>query len=337
MRALDICRMACNDVVLVSLILICNVPSMWAQDSAAATVSRPGAAQATDTRPGDPVESSVVTKAAVSELLIGKGDLIEVTVFGAPDFDRQLRVSETGEVVLPLVGAVQVAGLSTTQSGALIAKKLAAGQFFNDPQVEVLEKEYATQGVSVLGEVQKPGVYPLHGPRKLFDVLSLAGGEGPKAGKVVTITRRDDPQNPINVNLSHEPEKSMQGNVDVLPGDTVVVSKAGIVYVVGDVRLPGGFVIDNSTDMSLLKVLAMAQGPNHTAALARSRLIRKTPQGQEEMPIALDKILSAQAPDQKLQADDIVFVPNSKSKTAAIRGLEAAVQVATGLAIYGRY
>jgi polysaccharide export outer membrane protein len=122
--------------------------------------------------------------------------------------------------------------------------------------------------------------------------------------------------------------------VRVLPGDTVVVSKAGIVYVVGDVRVPGGFIIDKPR-FTVLQALAMAQGANPTASLNHAALIRITPQGEQQHTILkLEPILSAKAPDVVLQPDDIVFVPRSAAKSAFRRGLEAAVQTASGMAIY---
>lgn len=277
------------------------------------------------------------SRAPESEILIGPGDLIEVSVYGAPDYLKEVRVRSTGEITLPLAGTVKVGGLSPAQAEELIAKRLGDGGFFNDPRVSVLEKEFATQGISVLGEVQKPGVYPLQGPRNLFDALSAAGGTTPRAGNTVSISHREDPQHSEVVTLSENSKSSSQSNVHVYPGDTVVVSKAGIVYVVGDVRSPGGFVMENS-HMTMLQAFAMAQGANPTAALDRAQLIRKSgPENQpQEAPISLKKILAQKAPDMNLQPGDIVFVPTSAAKAAGRRTLEAIVQTATGMAIYSR-
>jgi len=114
------------------------------------------------------------------EILIGPGDLVEVSVYGAPDYIKDVRVGSTGEITLPLAGTVKVGGLTPAQAEALIAKRLSDGNFFNDPRVSVLEKEFTAQGISVMGEVQKPGVYQMPGPRKLFDALSAAGGTTPR-------------------------------------------------------------------------------------------------------------------------------------------------------------
>jgi polysaccharide biosynthesis/export protein len=270
------------------------------------------------------------------EVLLDTGDLLEVSVYGAPDFDkRQVRVSATGDIVLPFIDAQHVEGLTLAQAQALIARNLAAGQFFNDPQVFIFVQESSTQDVSVLGEVQRPGRYPLVGSRRLFDAISLAGGLAPKAGKVVTIIHRVNPMNAIKITLGNDVQGSSEGNVEILPSDTIVVSKAGIVYVVGDVRLPGGFVMENG-GLTVLQALALAQGANSTAALDSARLIRTVNAKRQEVPIPLKRILASKSPDLRLEPEDIVFVPNSVGKSAARRSLEAAVQTATGVAIYRR-
>jgi polysaccharide export outer membrane protein len=172
------------------------------------------------------------------------------------------------------------------------------------------------------------------GSRRLFDVISAAGGTTLKAGNQVTISHRDASRPAQTVTLTGNGSDFTSNNPEVLPGDTVVVQKAGIVYVVGDVRTPGGFVMDKPV-VTVLQALAMAQGANITAKLDGARLIRRTGDQREDVPIALKKILSSQAADVNLQADDILFVPNSRAKSALHRGLEAIVQAATGVAIYG--
>ena len=268
------------------------------------------------------------------DLLIGAGDLLEISLYGMPDFKTDVRVNSGGEISLPMIGALPVAGLSVEQAETLIAHKLTEKGVFNDPHVTVFVKEYATQGLSVLGEVQKPGIYPLLGSRKLYDAISVAGGTTPKAGRYVLITRRNDPQHPVRVPLMTGAPESMENNVTVEPGDTILVSKAGVVYVVGDVHQPGGFVMENGNDITVLKAIALAQGTNPNAALNGARLIRKTPEGSKDVPLSLKQILAAKAPDLQLQPDDVVFVPGSAGKSAAKRGAEAILQMATGVAIW---
>lgn len=270
---------------------------------------------------------------ASPDIEIGSGDLLEIAVFGAPDFSKQVRVSSSGEVSLPLIGTVKVAGLTTGQAEKLVEKQLLNGGYFTDPHVSIFEKEYQTQGISVLGEVQKPGIYPMLGSRRLLDVIAAAGGTTPKAGNQVSIAHRDQSRPVQTLTLKSNESDSTNNNPEVFPGDTVVVQKAGIVYVVGDVRMPGGFVMDKP-QLTVLQALAMAQGANPTAKLDGARLIRKNGDQRQELPIELKKILASKSPDVSLQADDILFVPNSAAKSAMRHGLETILQAATGVAIY---
>lgn len=281
-----------------------------------------------------PTPAAVQRSGSPEELLIGAGDLLDVSMYGMPDFKAEVRVNSGGEISLPMLGTVTVGGLPVEQAGKLIERRLVQMQLFNDPHIMVFVKEYATQAISVLGEVQKAGIYPLLGPKTLYDVISAAGGTTPKAGKYVLITHRNDPQQSIRVPLSTGAPESMENNVRIEPGDTIVVSKAGLVYVVGNVRQPGGFVMENDRTITVLQALALAQGPGPNAALNGAKLIRKTPAGPEEVPLPLKKILAAKAPDLQLQPDDIVFVPVSAGMSAGKRAAETALQMATGVAIW---
>ena len=311
-------------LLLPALFWVAAASGVWAQSS----LSSPQVPQAADS-------PSTSTQSTGTVLLIGGGDLLKVSIFGAPESDQEVRVDQAGNVSLSFIGSVHVAGLTNTEAQDLIAKKLVAGGFFAQPQVSVFEKEYATQGISVLGEVQHPGVYPILGTRRLFDVISLAGGTGPKAGRLVSISHRDHPESPRSVMLSNDANESAKSNIEVFPGDTVVVSRAGVVYVVGDVHRPSGVIMDNGTNMTVLQAIAMAEGTNPTASLNKAKLIRTTPTGRQEMPLALKDMLSSKAPDMRLQAEDIIFVPSSAAKSVGRRTLEAIVQTASGVAIYG--
>ena len=293
--------------------------------------------------PPKPGDSSIGTRGStdrtdasvpVGALTIGIGDLLKISVMGAPEYDQDVRVAASGNITLGLVGEVHVAGKTTEQAQQFIRERLIDGGYFTDPQVSVFEKDFATQGVSILGEVQKPGVYPITGPRRLFDVLSLAGGTTAKSGQVVTIASRDAAKPMRSVDLSSDPQKNMEANVDILPGDTVVVSKAGIVYVVGDVKHPMGVLMDNTGHITILQALATAEGANSTAALGKARIVRKGENGPVEVPVDLKKIMQAKAPDVKLQAEDVVFVPTSTPKNVGERTLQSIVSIATGVATY---
>ena len=331
----------CSGMLFRTLSTICSVVLV-----AAVALGQTAASPATSLPPkpgetsGSPATAHATTadaddaSAPVRDLTIGIGDLLKVSVLGAPEYDQDVRVAGNGDIVIGLVGRVHVAGQTTEQAQALVRKRLVEGGYFADPQVSVFEKEFATQGVSVLGEVQKPGVYPVTGPRRLFDVLSLAGGTTPKAGQVVTISSRDKIKTLQNVSFSSDPQKNMTANVDILPGDTVVVSKAGVIYVVGDVKHPMGVIMENSGHITILQALATAEGANPTASLKNAKIVRKGENGPTEVPVDLKKIMQAKAPDVTLQAEDVVFIPSSTAKNVGVRTLESIVNIATGVATY---
>jgi polysaccharide biosynthesis/export protein len=301
----------------------------FAQDRVASTQARVERPPSASQSKPDAVQGTGTAR----DLMIGAGDLLEVSLYGMPDFKTDVRVSSGGEISLPMLGTVAVRGLSVEQAATLIEHNFSQKGIFNDPHITVFVKEYATQGISVLGEVQKPGIYPLLGERKLYDAISAAGGTTPKAGRYAMVTRRNDPQHPLQVPLLTGTD-SMKNNVTVEPGDTIVVSKAGVVYVVGDVHQPGGFVMENGNDITVLKAIALAQGTNPNAKLDGARVIRKTPEGPQDVPLSLKKIMAAKAPDPQLQPDDVVFVPGSAGKSAAKKGAETILQMATGIAIW---
>ena len=270
------------------------------------------------------------------DLRLGPGDLIELKVFGAPELSGTLRISGEGEITVPLVGATKVAGLTAEQAQKDLEQRLVSGGFLRDPHVNILVKEFASQGISVLGEVAKPGIYPLLGSPRLFDALSAAGGATNRAGKIISIVHREHPSLGNVVFLSRDPKQALAQNVFLRPGDTVMVSRAGIVYVSGDVKTPGGYVMNNDDNLTVLQALALAQGLNPTASTKNVRIIRHKDSKLEEIPVELKQIMAAKAPDIALENEDVLFVPTSVSKSAARKSLESIVQVATGLAIYRR-
>jgi polysaccharide biosynthesis/export protein len=325
-----------RSVANVVIVLVLAASQVLAQAPAAQATSslpQPANANPTPANPSPTNPSSAAATGAV-EPVIGIGDLVKVSVMGAPDFDQEIRISGKGEVYLQLAGAVHIAGLTTEQADQAIRQRLMDGGYFSDPQVSVFDKEYATQGVSILGEVQRPGVYPVTGPRQLFDVLSMAGGTTVRAGQAVSITHRDQPGSTRTVTLSRDPAENIKANVDISPGDTIVVSKAGMVYVVGAVHQSTGVVLENTSGITVLQAIATAGGTNPTAALNNAKIIRNSGNGPSEIPIKLKSILAAKAPDVRLQAEDILFVPNSPRKMAGSMALESAVRLATTVAAY---
>lgn len=267
-------------------------------------------------------------------LKIGPGDMLDVSVYNVPELSQKVRVSAAGDAYLALIGYVHLDGLTADQAQALIEQKLVDGAFLKSPHVTVYVADYTNQGVSVMGEIAHPGIYPVTGERRLMDLIAAAGGLTPRAGRVVYITHRDHPKDPITVALNGDATDA-KSNVDILPGDTVMFSKAGVVYVVGDVGHASGFIMDNNESLTVLQAIALAGGTNRTAKLDGAQIIRKTPKGPEQIPIPLKKILSAKAKDMPLQADDVLFVPSSAAKSFMGRSMEAILQITTGLALRG--
>jgi len=263
---------------------------------------------------------------------LGAGDLIEVSVYNVPELTAKTRINNDGDAYLPLINYVRLSGLTVGEAEDLIQKRLAEGGFVKSPHVSILVDEYASGGVSILGEVARPGVYPVVGDKRLFDLISAAGGLTDKAGRSLALTHRNEPDKPLTVPLSRSLADIPQSNVPISPGDTIIVRKADIVYVVGDVGHPSGFLTD-SGHMTVLQAIAMAGGTSRTANLGGTRIIRKEASGMTETRVQLKKILEAKAPDLVMQADDILFVPTSARKAIASHTLEAALQAATAVSI----
>ncbi len=255
-----------------------------------------------------------------------------MSVYNVPELSTKARVGNSGDLYLPLIDYVHVEGLTLEEAQKLIQKRLDEGGFVRNPHVTIFVDEAASQGVTILGEVGRRGIYPDTVDRKLYEVISQAGGFSQSASRKIAIIRRNQPQ-AIHVDLPRNLGDDLSGNVEILPGDTITVPKAPIIYVVGDVGRPSGLLVDNGT-LTVLQALALAGGPNHTAKMSGARLIHKTPSGMTEERIQLKKMLEAKAPEVTLQADDILFVPVSGARVLAGRGFEAAMSLATAVTIY---
>lgn len=267
-------------------------------------------------------------------LPIGKGDELDIAVFGVPDLSTHERVNSLGDISMPLIDYVHVDGLTTEQAEQLIERRLISGGYLKNPHVTVFVKEFTTVGVSVLGQVKNPGIYPVVASRRLWDMVLAAGGTTDRAGNVVTIHHRDLAAPASIVTLSNDPEKSLQSNVEILPGDTVVVSKAGVVYVLGEVTQPAGYVMENGEPLSVVTVLAMAHGPTKDAKLNGTKIIRKTGNGSQEIVVHVQDIFRAKAPDLQLMAGDILFVPGRRGRYASSTPMNTLLLVAASLAVH---
>lgn len=277
--------------------------------------------------------AQAVSPPAVHALQISAGDLLELDVFDTPELSTKLRVDEDGGVTLPVAGTLPIKGLTAEQAGRAIEVCFRDKDVLKDPHVTVTVLEFSTQGVTVLGEVKNPGVYPLLGAHGLLDLISAAGGETPNAGKDVTVTHRDDPDHPVIVKVQSKPGSTSAFNADVSPGDIIMVSRAGVVYVVGDVGKPGGFLIENNDRLTVIQAIALAQGTNRTASLNHAKLIRSIEGERTEVPLPLKRILADKAEDKTLADGDILYIPSSAAKNA-LRDIETALPEAAAASIY---
>ena len=292
-----------------------------------------GNADAAKTADGTAPSTSVASANQNSPLLkLGGGDLIEVNVYNVPELSTKARIGNTGDVYLPLIDYVHVGDLTVEEAQALIEKRLEDGGFVRGAHVTIFLDESLNQGVTILGEVARPGIYPALGDRKLYDLISAAGGFTSAAGRKVSIIRQNNPSGPITVSLPRNLADDLQDNIEILPGDMINVARAPIVYVVGDVGRPAGLLVDNGS-LTVLQALALAGGTNHTAKMSGVRIIRKGPAGMVETHVPLKKMLEAKVPDITLQADDILFVPLSGARVAAAQGMQAAISAAIGVAV----
>jgi polysaccharide biosynthesis/export protein len=265
---------------------------------------------------------------------IGSGDLLEMSVFDTPELSGKLRVSNTGDISLPLVGSLHVEGMKAVEAQNLIRQKYMDGSFLKDPQVTLFIAEYATQGVSVVGEVKNPGIYPAFGSHHLLDYLSVAQGLTPLAGTTIVITHSGHPDQPQSVKMTAGAAPMPLNNPEILPGDTIYVERTGLIYVVGDVVRPGGYPMDHDGQLTIMQAVALAMGVNYTASKGSVKLVRTTPEGRQEIPVDLKKIFAAKAPDLPMQDNDILFVPSSMARGALKAVATTAVPAAATATIY---
>jgi polysaccharide biosynthesis/export protein len=252
----------------------------------------------------------------VKNIPISPGDLLDVQVFNTPELSTRLRVDQMGRVALPLGGEVEAKGLTVAAAADAIKMKLISSQIMLHPMVMVNIMEYATEGVTVLGEVRSPGIYTLLGPHSLYDALASAGGATSSAGSSITITHADDADHPVIVKVTTPNYSAEQKATIIQPGDTILVSKAELVYIVGDVTHSGAFYIQNGQPLRVLELLSLALGATRTSAMGRAEIVRSTGDGPNvTIPLNLNKIMKNESQNVALQAGDILVVPRSGWKT----------------------
>jgi polysaccharide biosynthesis/export protein len=288
-----------------------------------------------------------------NDYVIGSGDVLGIEVFDVPELSREVRVNETGFISLPLIPVkVRASGLTTFQLQDKIAELLQTNGLVSTPQVSVGLKEQHSQPITVIGSVRTPMVIQVIRQTTLLQALSQAGGVAPDAGNTIIVTRpassipesgetdagnvHSDPQTFI-ISLADLLESGdSRFNIVVLGGDVISVPRAGIIYVVGAVGRPGGFVMQNDRDrMTTLKILSLAGGTTLTAKVKNAIILRKNLGSgkRDEVPVDLDKVMHLKTEDVMLQDSDILFVPDSNGKRALHRAGEVALSLTTGVAL----
>jgi polysaccharide export outer membrane protein len=288
------------------------------------------------------------------EYLIGTGDLLTVEVFDVPELSRDVRVNETGYISLPLMPAkVRAAGLTPFQLQDKLAELLQTNGLVSTPQVTVSVKEQHSQPITVIGAVKSPMVIQALRRTTLLQALSQAGGIADDAGGTAIVTRPPaDPTQSADQSDVTAPASAGQTftikladvldsgdsrfDIPLAGGDVVSVPRAGIIYVVGAVNHPGGFLLENDFDrMTMLKMLSLAGGTTNTAKLKNSVILRKNPDTgkRDQVPIDLGKVLHMKTEDVLLQPNDILFVPDSTGLKALHRAGDVAVSLTSGIGI----
>ena len=286
-----------------------------------------------------------------STYLLGPDDQLEISGPELAEFgNKPVRIDSDGDVQAPLVGRIHIAGLTLQQ--VEVERNKSLRKYIREPQVGVSVAEVRSQPVSILGAVNTPGVHQIQGHKTLLEMLASAGGLRQDAGYSVRITRQLDwgciplPGAALDstgkfsvaeLNLKKIMEaKDPAENIQILPHDVISVPKAEMVFVIGEVRRSGGFVLGEHKSISVLEALSMAEGLNTTADTRHAKILRlnRGADQREELPVDVKSLLAGKKQDVSLQAEDILFIPGSTGKKAALRALEAVVQTGTGMAIW---
>jgi polysaccharide export outer membrane protein len=311
--------------------------SMLTLAAAQGTAQFIGPAVTSPPRPASAPDGAM--KVDYREIEIAPGDVIFIATYGVPELTttsqassggisfgstssnlQGIKVGSGGEVSLPYVGTLKLAGLTPSEAAAYLANKLKEGGFLVDPQVSVQLVDSPTRAITVIGEVMKPAPVPAFGQIRLLDAISACGGFTPFASHSVTI-RRIGRSEPITVELGTDAQMAIAGDVPLIPGDTVIVSKVGSVFVLGYVKTPAAISLSNNAPITVLRAIAMAGGVEYGAGLSRARIIRTTADNQRlEIRLDLKKIMFGQQQDVALLSNDILLVPGNAFKAGMAAG-----------------
>jgi polysaccharide export outer membrane protein len=297
---------------------------------------------------------------AAEEPRIYADDVLFIQVFDVEQMTREYRVSAAGTLTFPLLPEpVGAAGLTPSELAEAISQKCKEAGVLSHPQITVTIRESRLHSVSISGAVKNPQMFPVFGRISLMDLLMQAGGISDEAGPTVTITRGQVARRvlgledagappgggaqPVPSTVTIDLRRLLENgdaslNVDVYPGDRVVVQRGGIIYVMGAVNRVGGYVLSEARqNMTVLKAIALAGGFNSVAKSKHTMILRPNPaapSGRDEIPVDLHAMLKGNAPDQLLHNNDILFVPDSTALKALHKSVDVAANTAGMLALY---
>lgn len=263
------------------------------------------------------------------DLLFRTDDVLSVQVYGIKDYAVQQQVAGDGSIAFPLIGKVQVSGLTVEQLQTSLAQKLAQSGMVHDPQVTVTAVSRPSAIVTVAGDVAKPGTFPAYGERTLLDYLSEAGGlnntavgsppVNSPASSTVTLVRPSLAL-PVIIPLGSDAARSVYGSISVFPGDQIRVSAVGVVYAVGAFKTQGAYSLKNTSPTTVLQLVALAGGIGYEADRKDAHIIRTQDHRKYIFDVNVEGILKGKVADVALESDDILFVPTNAMRAALKNG-----------------
>ncbi len=289
-----------------------------------------GNAQTRAAARNSPTSTTPVVPEDFAKLLLAPGFLLDLQVYDMPEISSELRIDSAGDIEVPLAGKAHLAGLTLPQARECVSAKLLDSGILLHPRINLDVIQYSGTSITVLGEVQSPGRLPLLAPHSLNDVLAMAGGESQLAGNTVEISHPSG-TGAVKQSIHYDRRQSSSAGRDVAiePGDTVLVPRAGIVYVLGGVNRPGGYLLQEDGTLDAAGALSVASGTTHDAAVGSMRIVRRTPDGSiQTFPVAYRKWTEGREVPPKLQDGDILYVPVSKVKTVLSAGIASSASSA---------
>ncbi|MFZ0746660.1 MAG: polysaccharide biosynthesis/export family protein [Terracidiphilus sp.] len=312
-------------------------PAVFCQAATSIPGNSSAGARENRSTPGTNAQTPMITVPSdFADLRLAPGFLLNVEVYDEPDFSGLIRVDSEGNINLPFLKTMHVAGDTVEQARNKIERMFKDQAILKNPQVSVSVEQFASTSATVLGEVQNPGKVELLAPHNLIDVLGLAGGETSLAGNEIDIKHASRSAG-ISTTVCHYSKGSNEDgirNVKVYPGDTVIVKRAGIVYVLGAVNRPGGYAMQEDGELNVAQAISMAQGLAMQAKTGGLRVVRQSAGGElVDMPVSYKRMMDGKQAPMTLVAGDIVYVPVSKIK-AVFSGGSALIGETTAATIY---